>query len=105
MGVVVEGKGNKGNGVGVAVEGKSVGLLAERYRMVAVPVGRGLAEEGAEERHDHDFVFRCQLLPSLWEKNGREKRQKQEQKKSKKGVAQSGAHTGARTSISVTNKL
>ena len=63
------------------MEGKSVGLVAERYRMVAVPVGRGLAEEGAEEMHDHDFVFRCQLLPSLWEK----KRQKQEQKRAKKG--------------------
>ena len=91
----------KGKGVGVVVEGKSVGLVAERYRMVAVPVGRGLAEEGAEERHDHDFVFRCQLLPSLWEKNAKNRSKKEQ----KKGVAQSGAHTGARTSTSVTNKL
>ena len=72
------------------MEGKSVGLMAERYRMVAVPVGRGLAEEGAEERYDHDFVFRCQVpLPSsvatIWDGVWERAPKKEQKNGAKKG--------------------
>ena len=51
-GVVVEGKG-----VGIAAAGKVWGVVAERCRMVAVLVGRVLAEEGAEESFTYLLYF------------------------------------------------
>ena len=100
----------EGKGVGVVVEGRSVGLMQSAIGLWQCRLAVGWRKKGLRRGtitiSSSVAKFRCQV-PSQRSgmASGRERQKRSKKTEQKKGVAQSGAHTGARTSTSVINKL